>query len=130
LLVAKKTFPSFILVEGITKSIFSSEQESLIVQLLKKWFPQSHCHTYSPFTGSGRIPTGSDVLEEQARSLLQEIIGCVDCCAIHQDSMKGKKEIEDSPNNNLRIVFLGHDMGGSLVKKVRFLLLFTHRRGL
>ena len=96
------------------------EQESLIVQLLGKLFPQSHCHTYSPFSGSNHAITGSDILDEFARSLLQEVVHLVDDRSLHQKRSRNNDEAGALPSNDPRIIFFGHDLGGSVIKKVRF----------
>ena len=90
------------------------------MHLLRKEFPQYQCHIYSPFTLSSPANTGSDVLEHHARGLLQEVIRLINFRGIHRNNIKEDNGTEGSPSNDLRIVFLGHDLGGSVIKKVHF----------
>ena len=112
-----KLVASFILVDGLTKSISSERQGSAIAKLLQKWFPQSHYHPYDPFTRIGDISSESDFLEEQAQNLLQEISRCPECSTTYHNC----RDAKGLPSIDRPIVFLGHDLGGSVVKKALLL---------
>lgn len=108
-----KLISSFILVDGLTKSISSGESDSSARNVLQKRFPQSHFHSYDPFAKMEDVSIESDIFQEQAHSLLQSIVGCLECSRIH----RGCQELGGPPFKERPIIFLAHDLGGSVVKK-------------
>jgi ankyrin len=107
----------YIIVDGLTKSAASAEKKHAITSLLQKWFPKSHCHSYDPFTKSGDLVPETDIIEEVARDLLQDISRCTECSISQQDSQDQANQLY----GYRPLVLLGHDVGGSIIKKALLL---------
>lgn len=104
---------------GLTKGLVSGNSGDEIPQfkLLQEWFPQSHCHAFEPRTRREQSSTEIDILEREGTRLLDILVGCLACTKV-QSARDGVDEV-DSVNG--RIVFFGHDLGGSVIKKALIL---------
>ncbi|KAJ8130645.1 hypothetical protein O1611_g2981 [Lasiodiplodia mahajangana] len=107
---------------GITEPITSADNNAL-VKLLHERFPKSHCHTYDPFMSARYLAAaenGTSILEGLGRNLLQDVALCPDCCVTYAGCQERDKETASSYYYR-NIIFLGHDLGGSVIKSALIL---------
>jgi hypothetical protein len=97
---------TFVFVTGLTKSIQAGENGGGTPQsnLLREWFPNSHFLHFEPFKRRDQPATNADILEHEGIRLLQTLLECSECT--------------DAKH---RLVFFGHDLGGSVIKKALIL---------
>lgn len=81
--------------------------------LLQEWFPQSHCHAFEPFNHREHPSAETGILEQEGKKLLELIIECPKCTT---DQSAGEG-VDDALHIKRRIVFFGHDLGGSVIKR-------------
>ncbi|KAL6831796.1 ankyrin repeat-containing domain protein [Trichoderma camerunense] len=103
----------FIVVDGLTNTVTSPEKMPSIKRYLQKCFPQSHYHPFDPFTGTQQLKDKDNILDVGGISLIENITQCLECSAAYQGCQGG-----GSLSYNYRpIVFIGHDVGGSVIKR-------------
>jgi hypothetical protein len=85
--------------------------------LLQEWFPQSHCHPFEPCTRREQSSTEIDILEREGTRLLDILVGCPDCTKVQS----GREGVDEVDSVKGRIVFFGHDLGGSVIKRALIL---------
>lgn len=98
---------------GITKSLPDDDRNpSSLVGKLKEWFPNCRCIVYNLLTSKKSFTVKNEFIEEQAKLLLDKV--STDLDVEYGDGSLGKNKALASPG----LVFLGHDIGGSLIMKV------------
>ncbi|KFY88352.1 hypothetical protein V498_06811 [Pseudogymnoascus sp. VKM F-4517 (FW-2822)] len=113
----------FIVVGGITKLVTPDDDPSRLVKKLKVWFPKCRCIVHNPFVSTAKFATGKELMDEQAKLLLDKVSLSL--------AAESRLQYEDCLGENQALassglVFLGHDIGGSLIMKA---LVLASRKG-